>query len=232
MNLADINNRITFFTSGIGTDQYTYKDRTIAVNKWYLQVQNWILQAKDSWEADDLNNTTTPIDTLNLVNGTAQYTLTTGFLNIKRVEITYDGINWVRVSPRDVTVTDDSQSVQSYNKSQPYYSLSGKNITVYPTPDANQTGGLKVYEDRSFSLFSYTSEANNDLLTGTKVPGFDSNYHDLLAIGAAYDWRMTKNKDNSLLNDINIMKADLQNHYGSKLQDMQMAFSSLPINYE
>jgi hypothetical protein len=197
-----------------------------------LQVQNWILQSNDAWDFDDLNNASPAILPINIVGGTAGYSITAGVLNIKRVEVCYDGSNYVVAAPIDIPTTESSQTAASYSEGSPRYDLNGNTITIYPTPANSVTSGIKIWADRVVTKFSYTSEANNDLLTGTKIPGFDENYHDILAMGTAYEWNSYKKNDKSLMNDIVIMKNDLQNHYGNKDKHGKLSMVGTVTNYE
>lgn len=231
MTLADINSRVTFLTSASVTD-YTYQMRTIALNKWFYQIQTWILQSQDEWDFDDLNNTTYPWATTNLVASQNDYALPSTMLKIKRVEFTYDGVNWYKASPIDISATSGSSSQTTYSQANPYYDVVGNNIVIYPTPTANQSAGLKVWFDRSVTAFAYTSEASNDLLTGTKTPGIDVLFQDLLALGTSHEWRYNKLKDNSLMQDITIMKGDMQKHYSQKQVDRALGFAPAYTNYD
>lgn len=232
MNLSEVNNRITFLSSASITD-YTCEMRTIALNKWFYQMQTWILQSQDEWDFDDLNNTTYPWATATLGVGKSDCTLPSTTLKLKRVEISYNGgTNWRKADPIDIAATTESQSEVSYSTENPRYDVMGNNVVVYPAPDADKQITIKVWFDRSVNAFSYTSETSNDLLTGTKIPGIDVLFHDLLALGTAHEWRYNKLKDNSLMQDITIMKGDMQKHYSQKQVDRALGMAPAYVNYE
>ena len=230
MTLSEINSRISFIT-GVGVTDYTYLDRTIALNKWYFQTQTWLLQAQDEWDFDDLNNTTVPVATSTL---TAQNSsLPSGALRIKRVELSYNGgTTYYKASPIDIPATAPSQTETTYSQTQPYYDTMANTISVYPAPSVSAPVTIKIWIDRSITPFTYTSEASNALLTGTAVPGIDVNFHDLLALGAAHEWKYNKLKDSSLLQDIAVMKADIQKHYSTKAKDRDLNLASAYVDYE
>lgn len=236
MTLADINARVTFLTNATVTD-YTYQNRTINLNKWYYQVQTWILQSQDEWDFDDKNLTTNfPIATTALVANVPDYNLPTSLIKVKRVEITYDGTNYHVASPLDVGTlsnpTDTTSISANFTTDNPYYDIQGESIVLYPIPTANQAAGLRVFFDRSVTPFTYTSESSNQLLTGTASPGFDAQFHDIIALGMSYEWNSAKKQDKSLLTDINLMKLDLQNHYGSKQKDRVLTLGASYVDYE
>lgn len=235
MTLGDINSRISFLTNASVTD-YTYKDRTINVNKWQQQVFDWILQSQDEWDIDDKNNSDFGIATTSLVANQQDYPLPTGIIKVKRLEISYDGTNWYKATPFDTgersEPLDSTSLTADFSTSKPYYDIFQNSIFLYPTPTANSSAGLKIWYDRAFTDFTWTSEASNELLTGTKTPGFDSMFHDILALGAAHEFKYHRLKDNSLLNEIMMMKNDLTLHYSNKQKDRQFVMKSSYVNYD
>jgi hypothetical protein len=236
MTLSSINSRISFLTNTTVTD-YTYLQRTVNINKWYQYVQSWMLEAQDEWDVDDTNNTTTlATSTTNLVASQQDYALPSNCLKVKRVEVSYDGTNWYQASPFDINersgATTTSEIADDFSTTQPYYDLQNNSILLYPIPSANSTAGLKLWYDRSFTDFTYTSEASNELLTGTKSPGFDANFHDILALGASHEFKYHKSGDNSLMNEILMMKDDLKRHYSNKQKDRNLIMKSQVLNYD
>lgn len=231
MTLADINQRITFLT-GASVTQYTYQDRTINLNKWYYNIQNLILQSQDDWNFDDLNATTLPFGTTNLVANQNDYALPSTILKLDRVEVTYDGTNWYEATPLDPAQRSDVLKSSDFAQSQPYYDVNGSSIIVYPTPATNVSNGLKIFIDRAVTAFTFSSEASNELLTGTKTPGFDIMFHDLLSLGASYEFNSAKRGDKSLYQDIQIMISDLKRHYSTKDKDTQLIMRAADVNYE
>lgn len=229
MNLSDINNQINLNT-GASVLDYTYQQRTISFNNWLYRINTWILQAQDEWDADDKNNTNFSEATTNLIANQTDYALPATSIRIKRLEVTYDGVNWYRANPIDLNEIGDAENNPATNSNftttNPFYDIKNNSVVLYPAPTVNVTDGLKMWYDRLFSAISYTSEANNDLLTGTKTPGFDDNFHELLSLGVSYDWNSKKKQDKSLMADINLMKADLINLYGSKQKDRNYSMNS------
>lgn len=222
--------------SGASVVDYTYQLRTVSLNKWIYQIQTWIWQAQDEWDFDENTSTDFPIATASLIANQDNYAMPITWAKVKRVELTYDGVNYHVASPLDAgsrsTPTDTTSIAANFSEEHPYYDIVGNSIIVYPVPTATQAAGLKVFYDRLATAYTYTSEASNEILTGTKSPGFDANFHDLVALGMAYDWRSAKLGDKNLLTDIMAMKGDLQNHYGSKQKDRVLTFGAAFVDYE
>lgn len=130
------------------------------------------------WSFDDLNQTTAPLESINLVSGTEKYaldTFTSEIIGILRVEILDStGVGKVlkRFDPNTVSV----QSLPQYNSvagTPDSYNLFGKYIYLYPKPSYSSTGGLSLYIQRNKSAFVSTDT--------TKAPGIPSIFHEFLA---------------------------------------------------
>jgi len=231
MTISEINTRINFLTN-TSTTEYPAADRLININKWYNQVHAWILQAGDEWDYDDSNQTDFPTITTDLVANQQDY----GGLGkeyvikVKRAEITYDGSYWVKALPFDLNEDEnalDTTSVSSdFSQEYPRYRLLNNSVLVYPIPTANVTGGLKLYIDRSVVEFT-----SGEVTTGTKVPGFDVNFHDILPLGASYDYLYARRGDKSLMQDILLLKQDLMKQYSKKVVDRKYAVTPAIENY-
>lgn len=229
MTITDINTRVNDWTNTT-TTEYSAASRLISLNKWYNLVHSWILQSQDEWDYDDSNKTDFPVLTTSLVANQQDYSLPSGTIRIKRLEITYDGVNWYKAEPFDInergTATDTTSIADDFNESSPFYDTLGNSILLYPIPDTAITAGLKVFIDRIVAEFT-----SAEVSTGTKVPGFDVNFHDILPIGMSYDWNYRKKNDKSLMQDIMIMKADLQKHYSAKQKDRQYVMKASNVDY-
>lgn len=131
---------------------------TQAINEGYWKVVDKII-------AEDLDfclQTTTA----NLVTSTTDYTLTTGFIRMKKVEITYDGTNWYQAKYMSLT-SDNPGSV--YDETSPMWSfVGGSTIRIFPTPAADVTGGLKMYE------YVYPTQLSG---SSSPIPPLYGKYH-------------------------------------------------------
>lgn len=237
MTLADIKNRIFFLTNTDATS-YTYANMTINLNKAYDDVFSAILRAQTDWQIDDSNNTDLPFATTSLVASQQDYSLPTTLMTVKRIEITYDGTIWHKAQPLDIgssqNATDTTSLTNDFSTEYPKYDLVGRSIMLYPIPSADSTNGLKIWYDRAFTLFSYTSEASNDILTGTKTPGFDRQYHDLLALSASFDWLMSKDvqRAGNVKVRMDEMYQSLAEFYSSRQQESNIVLTPAIGNYE
>ena len=89
------------------------------------------------------------ISTTNLVGGQQEYPFPDESMKIKRVEITYDGVNWKWVKPFDIGERrrpNDATSVASdFSTSEPYFDVHENSLFMFPIPQSSVTNGLKLY---------------------------------------------------------------------------------------
>lgn len=167
------------------------------INEALNRVVNLILTADGRWQFDDTNNTDFPIATTNLVTtlGSEQqdYSFDVTMLRILRMEVLDSTGAWRKMTPIDETDIYD-QSLTDFLKTPGlpvYYDKQGSSIMLYPKPLATSvtsTAGLKVWFQRPPSYFT-TSDT-------TKVPGFNSMYHRLVALIASRDYALSKGLSN------------------------------------
>jgi hypothetical protein len=213
---------------GISGNSDRLAEFTRLINKWNNIIEIMIIQSNDEWDFDDSNQTDFPIGTSNLVASQQQYQLPTN-LKIKRVEISYDGTNWYKAEPFDLSEMSDAATTtnisSNFNTQEPFYDTIGDSIFLYPIPAANVTGGLKVWYTRS--MHDFTSSDT------TAVPGFDANFHYLLAVGVSYDWCAKKKLTQTakLKSDLQTGLSLLKVHYGKKVEDRQN-FMNTPYSFE
>ena len=184
------------------------------INKHYNDAHNYILESQDEWDYDDSNKTDFPILTGDFVATQQPYTLPSGTIDVKRLEVTYDGTNWVKAEPFDVNergISVASNAIGDFSQTAPKYDLISNAFFVYPIPTQSVDGGMKIWISRGPSL--YTSA---ELTTGTKEPGFDSIFHDLIAYGVATDYAIIKNLPQA---------AGLKMEYQSKIERLKKHYS-------
>jgi hypothetical protein len=166
---------------------------TRLLNEALNRVTSLILTADGRWQFDDTNFTDLPIGTTDLVTtlGSEQsnYAFDVSHLKILGVELlNADGV-WKQLTPIDqVDLLDNSVTDFLNTAGMPkYYDKLGDQIFLYPKPLATSvtsTAGLKVRFQRPPSYFVYTDTA--------KKPGFNSLYHNLVALLACRDYAMSK----------------------------------------
>jgi hypothetical protein len=233
MTLSDISAKISFLTSQDSTSGgYPNADRLISINNYYNRVVTAILQSQDDWDFDDKNNTDFPILTTSLVANQQDYSLPSNALKIKRVEISYDGSNWYKAEPMDMgeRSTDSTQtSINNFfQTTKPFYDVQYGSLFTYPVPIANSTNGLKLWIYRQITEFTLS-----DLTTGTKTPGFDANFHQILAYGPAYEFAIANGKSNleEVKKELEQNMQELRQYYGSKDVDRTWFLKSNFVPY-
>lgn len=164
---------------------------TRLINEALNKVATNIMQCDNRWQWDDNNNTDFPIATTNLVTtlGSEQqdYAFPVTFLKISRVELLDNTGAWNLLKPIDQADLYD-QSLTDFLKTagRPlYYDKIANSVFLYPKPLATavtSAGGLKVWFQRPPSYFAASDT--------TKVPGFNSLHHRLVALIAARDYAM------------------------------------------
>jgi len=219
--------------TGLGVAQISgnanrLKEFTRLMNKAVRKVHTMILASQDEWDFDDSNQTDFPILTADTVASQQDYSLPTS-LKIKRLEITYDGTNWVRANPLDINEvsdpTDTTSIANNFDQGKPFYDLQGQSLFLYPIPDTSVTGGLKIWISRDISEFASTDT--------TKEPGFDAAFHPMVSLLASAEWGLAKGKANagSLLQLAGDMELRLKQYYGSKQKDRNIVLKPNSIDY-
>lgn len=204
------------------------------INEALNRVVSLILLSDGRWQWDDTNNTDYPIATTSLVTtlGSEQqdYAFGITFLKITRVEVLDFAGNWQLLKPIDQADIYD-QSLTDFLKTAGlplYYDKIATSVFLYPKPLATavtSTAGLKVYFQRPPSYF-VTSDT-------TKVPGFNSMYHRLVALIASRDYALMKQLSNAkVLSDLVMQQEDsLNESYTLRSKDEHIRLSAKKYNF-
>lgn len=204
---------------GIGTisgDTANMKNFTAMANNENRRIWSLIFRSTGSWEYDDSNNTDLPEATADLTSGTGKYALPSTALTVGRLEIKDSAGTWITLDPfnKDVVETGLDEFFDASGISR-FYRLVGNTIELYPTPNYNSTGGLKVYFDREAFDFD-TSDT-------TQTPGFASPFHKLLPLKVAIEWLDIKQPTSPSLagyrNKEQKMEIDLMHFYATRWKD-------------
>ena len=153
MTIADINNKVYFYTATNST-YLPAATLLILVNNAYERVVSLIMQSDGRWEWDDSNQSDQPIATTTITSGQQDYSLAVTHLAITRVEMKYtDGI-WRFLYPVDKGDTPHDVLNNYYGLSgvPVYYDKLGVSIFLYPNPNFTQAASLKVYFKRPPAL--------------------------------------------------------------------------------
>ena len=204
------------------------------INEALNRVVNLIMTADGRWQFDDTNNTDFPIATTNLVTtlGSEQqdYTFDITMLRILRVEVLDATGAWRKITPLDESdVYDTSLTDLLKTPGLPvYYDKQGASIFLYPKPLATSvtsTAGLKVWFQRPPSYF----------VTGdtTKVPGFNSMYHRLVATIASRDYAVFKQLSvaKALSDLVQLGEDSLVENYALRNKDEHVKLSAKKFNW-
>lgn len=238
MTIGDINAYVSFRES-TDTTQYSAANRLISTNRWMHKIWTMILSSVDGWDIDDFNQTNYPIATTPLVAGQRDYAFPTSLkaLGIKRVDVTYDGVTYYKCEPWDSSETglglgSDTNTDARFSKNKPFYDIRANAIFLYPEASAADVSAgalLRIEYAREALEFS-----SGDVSTGTKVPGFDTPFHMMIALGMCYDWCVAKNLFNEatlIMNELNDYEVRLRTHYGIRDEDTKYMFQAAFVNY-
>ena len=205
------------------TTQFPLADFIRSANNWYRRANSWIWNATGEWEYDDSNYTNFPVATADLVttSGSEQqdYELPSTAQKIDRIEIKDSNGDWYKLKPINKEEVKSAMSEFYETAGKPvYYDLVGDSILLYPKPsdsDVTASGGIKCYFSRDVDEFT-TSDT-------TQAPGFAENFHEIISVGAAIDYSNTydQTKLNVLLSNLEKLKEELEQFYGSRHREMR-----------
>ena len=223
---AGLRNHARFLTN-TNTTTFTDADLDSAINTYYHQFVNNIVQSMDDW---DFQGETATAD---LVASQQEYLFPTDILKIKRIEITYDGTNWNKVKMMDINkrsgATDSTTIGNEFNTEAPFADLHDQSLFLYPIPTAASTAGLKIW---------YEKEAT-ELSAATSEPKFLEAYHKGLSYGAAIDYfekysevEGNTNKRNLAKQNYNKIVEDMEEFYQTRNQDREYVIQPSFVDYD
>lgn len=227
MTISDIVNRVYFLTK-TNSSSYVAADMLIAINSAYNRVASLIMQADGRWQWDDDNQTDLPIATTTITASQQDYAISVTHLKILRVDIKLQNATYfTKLEPIDYA--DKEYIIDNTSTGSPqYYDIVGDSIFLYPIPAYTQAASLKVYFQRGPAEFT-----SAEVSTGTKKPGFNSLYHDLIALWVAYDYAVTNVLPTApgFLAEIQRKESQLVQDYSRRNKDDPARITSIPIAY-
>lgn len=201
-----------------GTTQ-TLKEFTAHVNQHSRKVWHMIFMAYGGWQYDDGNQSDLPAATATLTSGQTSYALPTGALTIRGIEVKDTGNVWHQLKPITEEMIGEFGGMGEFFKTSGvplYYQLVGQSIRVYPASNWTQASSWKVFFDRGSVAF-----ANTDT---TATPGFASEYHDILPIGASIEWLKINQPESTKLQVLRVDYAEyetkIKQFYTMRFQQM------------
>jgi hypothetical protein len=218
-------------------DDTLLKKMTANVNESLYDLTTEIMILNDSFEWDDPYKTDYPIATTPLVAGQRDYQFDNiSFLKLKRVDVSYDGVNYYRATPFDSAayfgergLGNDTVTDEDFEKTQPMYDPKAFGFWLYPRADAGDVtsnGKIRIEYYRTFDEFGYDD-------TTKEVP-IDRNFHDLVAIGASLKWpQLDAENYNKLTLAYTQGLERFRKHYSKRNEDRFLTFATnLNSNYK
>lgn len=227
--ISDINAEVRALCDADTTD---YDDTLLLrrINQAYEEVVGKIIASDGTWQFDDSNYTNIPEGTHDMIASQQDYSFDIRFLTVQRVEVLDINGIWHLLKPFDISQVTQAMSEIFKTPGMPeYYDKQGESIVLYPAPsaaDTTLTQGLKVYYQRTCSLFT-----SAEVALGSKVPGFASPFHYILAYKAALPYCMTYKKDRVALyaQQAANLEKDLLAYYGKREKDKRYILKAKPI---
>lgn len=217
----------TRFITNTDTNTYSNADLDASLNMYNQLFVTEILDAMDGWDFQG------EIATADMVSGQQEYTFPTDILRIKRIEVTYNGVQWSRAEQFDINerrnATDAKSVDRDFSELSPYADMYDNSLFLYPVPSANQTAGIKIWYEKQVP----------QLVNATDSPSFVESFHKGLCHGAAKDYfskyiEKTGYKDK--LAQANADLADYLNRmkvfYRKKTPDFKYKITPVPVNYD
>lgn len=230
MTITDIVNDI-YKKTKTNSASYPAADMLIDINNAYNRVEELILVNDSKWQFEDTNNTDLPIATAALVAAQQDYSMSVSFLTIDRVEVLSSGgsasSGWTELTQFDQQQMKKGRQIAlTTYKSTPgvptEYDLVGNSIFLYPPPSYSQNASLRVYFTRGPAEFS-----SADVSAGTKQPGFNSLFHQLISFYVSYDYCITNipTVAQGYLNRILGLEQGVVDFYGRRDRDIRGRFT-------
>lgn len=157
------------------------KQITRAANYANKKIWCWIFDSFGGWQYDDSNNTNLPIATTTLEANKRTYLLPSDALTLRSVEYKNSGGDWAKLYPLPIDrinqMTSENEFQDEPGEPRWYAPLSDA-FKIYPASDTTRASAIRIQFDRGSVSF-----ASTDI---EKDPGFASEFHEAVAVGAAY----------------------------------------------
>lgn len=212
----------------ISGDDTLLKKITAHANEALYDITTEIMKLKDSFEWDDPYKVDFPIATTLLIAGQRDYQFDNiSFLKLRRVDVTYDGVNWYRATPVTSTslpngLGNDDVIDTNFTKTEPMYDPKSFGFWLYPRADAQDVASAakaRIEYARTFDEFTYDD-------TTKEIP-IDRPFHDLVAILTAIKYPQTPDKQyQKLLGLYQAGLVRLQEYYSNRNEDSFLTFKS------
>lgn len=232
MTITDIVKKVYWLTGTTGDTSaaikgsYSNADLLIGINNIVNRISSLILMSDHRWRWDDSNQTDLPIATAALVANQQDYSISSSHLIIERIEVKDTNGNWRLLTPIDQSAlkgyNKDAMSEYQETAGTPEeYDLIGDSIFLYPKPSYSQVASLKIYFARGPSEFTDAQIWTSYALDGTKVPGFNTLFHDLIPLLVAYEYCSIYHRERAGFLYVQVQQREkaLQDFYTQRLND-------------
>lgn len=211
----------------ISGDSTTLKKFTGHINEAVYDLQTEILQSQDGFDFDDPNFTDYPIGTFALTtNRDYSFPASLNFLKLKRLDVTYDGVTWVRATPIDSAdieaLGNATHEDANFSTTEPKYDPKANGFWLYPRATSAQVSAgasARIEFVREWDEFTSTDT--------TQEPPIARPFHDLVCIRASMKWAVMKDSDKYATLEREYQKAlpSFKAFYGKKNGDEQLVFT-------
>src|SRR3990167_4468560 len=231
MTISDIVNSV-YFRTKTNSSSFLAANMLLYINNAYDRVASLILRTDSKWQFDDSNYADLPNATTTITSGQQDYSLATSHLTIDRVEVKDSGGTWHLLTPIDRSdITQEPLAQGETTRTGAYlssngipqeYDSVGNSIFLYPTPNFTQSASVKVYFTRGPDKFT-----SAQVTTGTKEPGFNSLFHDLIPLWVSYEYAIANGLKtaNGFLASIRELEKQLDDFYGNRKRDEKNMFT-------
>jgi len=175
------------FLCATNSATFSIADKTRSVNNWQNIMVVEALDSQDDWDFKG------EIATADLSATVQEHVMPTsensGLLKIKRVEVdldndgVYEPADKIDINEyRHISLGNSADINDHFTNSNPKYSMFDNSLFLFPVPDTDVTGGLKIWYSENVNEFTATA-ANN-----TAEPPFPRPFHRILSLGPALDY--------------------------------------------
>jgi hypothetical protein len=186
--------------SGANTTNYTLERRTRDFNTAMDMYFGWAFEVDGRWAYDDVNETTPPIDTQNIVSGTNRYKFsdfTEKVIRLIKLEALDSDGNGIELKPEhfneigslkdsygDSGKTFQELYINADSGTPSYYCKYGDFVYLRPNPYYSEADGLVAYFNRPATHMTSTDT--------TDIPGIVDTHIPMVCELAANMWKLDK----------------------------------------
>lgn len=194
-------------------------------------------ESDGTWQISDTNKTGESVKTTNIVSGTGAYsskvddeTSANQILEIERVEICPDNSasasKFKILEQYDEMTTDESIIAKRTQSGVPthYYIKEGQ-VYLFPVPDYNCTGGLKIFVKTTPTYYVGTDT--------TKVAGIPHPHQKYLVLKPAYEYCVVNlpQRAGGIANLLQECRTEIVNYFARRNKDIRKTATMKPISF-